>query len=210
MSEDKPYNPNAKAVHDFWRSNFDRFNEIIVTWEIKAHELKLASETLYRGFKEAIDNNMSDINDNGLDQRESFGSIWMMLCGYSLECLLKGLYFTINPNRNINNGKIVVDWKGSGHDLLTLVELCDEYLQDHEKTNFNEEEKNYLRRVSEYTLWAGKYPLPKKYQNMIPAKQLGGYAPLTLINVNQDKCTYESLYIKLTSTLERNNEQKAP
>lgn len=197
MSGNKRFNPNSKAVHDYWRSNFDRFNDITVTWISKAHELKLASNTIYREFKEALDNNMSSAGE--LDEREGFSSIWIMLCGYSLECLLKGFYFSINPNQNIKDGKIIVDWKGSGHNLVTLVSLCDEYLQESDRIVLSEDEKNYLLRASEFTTWAGKYPLPKTFTKTMPVEQSVGIAPLTLVNVIGDKLTFESLYSKFSN-----------
>nr|WP_145403296.1 hypothetical protein [Paenibacillus xylanexedens] len=203
MSDKTPYNPNSKAVQDTWRANFDKFNRIIVTWVLKANELKLASETLNKEFVKAIEVNMSVPVGAEIDQREGFGSIWMMLSGYSLECLLKGLYFYINPNENIENGKIVVNWKGSGHDLSTLVALCNEYLQDDEKINLTKDEDNYIKRVSEFTAWAGKYPLPKKYNSMIPTEQMGGFAPLTLIKIGEDEQAYEHLFTRITEIIER-------
>ena len=85
---------------------------------MKSYELKLASELIYQEFKSAVDTlvsqrNIDEEEDESLFYRQSFGSIWMMLCGYSLECLLKGMYFIVNPNENIRDGKVVVDWKGS-------------------------------------------------------------------------------------------------
>lgn len=208
MFSDFRYNPNSKHVHDFWKDNFNNLNDFYVNWETKSYELKLASELIYQEFKSAVDTLVSQINvdkeeDESLIYRQSFGSIWMMLCGYSLECLVKGMYFIVNPNENIRDGKVVVDWKGSGHDLITLMNLYNEIVTEEIRISLNENEISYLRRASEHSLWIGKYPLPKKYQNTIPVLQEGeGYAPLGLINVKGDKDTYEEIYTKLQQLFE--------
>jgi hypothetical protein len=196
MSNESNYNPNSKVVHDSWRNNFDALNEIVSIWWKKSSELNSAAELLYSQFKDAIDKLWVE----GIhieDIRREYGSIWMMLCGYSIECLFKGLYFLVNPTDNIKQGKIVVDWRGSGHELLKLLELYNHATSPDKKIELKDNELDYIKRLSEFTIWAGKYPIPKRYQNLIPQESHGGYAPLTMIAVEGDKDLYDRIYSQL-------------
>jgi hypothetical protein len=206
MEKEDQYNPNSKNVHDFWRENFNKLNKSCVMWLLNAQELKLSSDIIYKEFSEATDMHFNRVKkDESIeyDQRMGLGSVWMMLCSYSIESLLKGMYFAVNK-KNIENGNLIIDWKGSGHDLLVLFDLYNEKCKENFKVSLSDQELFYLKRISEFANWAGKYPVPKKYSRHIPVESPGGgYSPLTIISVDQDKKLFDKIYRYLDDIFEK-------
>lgn len=78
--------------------------------------------------------------------------IYMMLIGFSFENFLKGILIC-NDLKNVDDRiKTLKNWKGLGHDLFELVENC--------KIKVNDEEKSLLERLTIFSIWRGRYPVP--------------------------------------------------
>jgi hypothetical protein len=190
MSQGK-YNSSSEEVHNAWKDIYGRNNYYYLNWLDKASDHKMASDII---FKECIDaiifmTQTVKADDHELEkaylEKHGLLSIWMMLMGYSLECLLKGLNFSVCSD-NICDG-VLRSWHSSGHDLIKLVKLYNDSCNENDSIVANDDMLNFLERLSVYTAWAGKYPLPKKYKDLIPIKySTGGSAPKGLIKFGED------------------------
>jgi hypothetical protein len=88
--------------------------------------------------------------------------IYLMIVGFAVENYLKGIYVISNPDI-IENDKLV---KLNRHDILKLLyEL---------KFEISKEEIYLVERLEEFVLWAGRYPIPAKFERLIPKKHREG------------------------------------
>ena len=54
-------------------------------------------------------------------------------------------------------------WKCNGHDLTRIALTCD--------VKFNKDELVFLKRYTEFTVWAGRYHIPLTYNDYLDAFQ---------------------------------------
>lgn len=110
----------------------------------------------------------------------SYISICMMLYGYSLECLLKGIYLVNNYGE--------LDRKIKSHNLIDIFNFANTQLSDEDKISLNDKEHYLLERLSTFTIWAGKYPLPLNFEELMPCESpSGGYIPLSHSNLSDNE-----------------------
>lgn len=92
-------------------------------------------------------------------QAISFGPVFQMLAGYSLEALLKGIIVARKPNV-IKGTHFIKDFLSHDFDeLLLLAEIT-----------FDERRHEFLRRLTTAVLWVGKYPVSTGAHKMQPTK----------------------------------------
>ncbi len=84
-----------------------------------------------------------------------------MLMGYSLENLLKGILIFQNPEKYLPEDKNRFKIKG-GHNLPKLCEDCN--------INLKTIEENYLKMLSFYSEWGGRYPIGS-HEHHIPLER---------------------------------------
>lgn len=91
----------------------------------------------------------------------------MMLAGLTIENLLKGVCIGKEPPLS-NDG----DFRLRTHKLLDLAARADLAL--------GEDERGLLERLEVFIEWAGRYPIPLSYKDMLPRTlPTRGFAPLT-------------------------------
>ena len=89
-------------------------------------------------------------------------NVYRMLMAYALENLLKAKWIKLNirgKNRQILKIEQLPK-EINGHDLVKLgkqVHLC-----------FTDEDEELLHSLTLYSTWAGRYPVPKEFQNLRP------------------------------------------
>lgn len=116
-----------------WHRAFDGSQPVV--WYIKAAELAAASEALRQG---------------PLRQHLPMQDQALLLLGYAIENLLKGLI--------LQAGKAMIEQgekqpgEITGHDLGKLAESAGEHP--------SAKEAELLARLTTYTVWRGKYPVP--------------------------------------------------
>jgi hypothetical protein len=92
----------------------------------------------------------------------------LLLEGFSIECLLKGLYIA-DDNELAINGKINNPIRKS-HDLISWCRLTD--------TTLNEREKALFETLSLVITSYGRYPVPMKFtDNPLEKTEEKGYKP---------------------------------
>lgn len=94
--------------------------------------------------------------DDSEDPISKHQDVALLLMGYCLESALKGI-FILKGNRGINKEKLSGDI--NTHDLTKLCELIGFDPGD-------EHEKLLVERLSQFTVWKGRYPAPKSSNNL--------------------------------------------
>jgi len=92
----------------------------------------------------------------------SVSQIYLMTVGFAVENYLKGIYVISHP-KIIEDDKLV---KLNRHALLQLMREL--------KFIISKEEMDFVERLEEFVLWAGRYPIPAKFDRLIPKKHREG------------------------------------
>jgi hypothetical protein len=98
-------------------------------------------------FAEAIGNPMKDRES---DQYVYVGGVFLMLAGFAIEALLKGILIAGNPT-TVSQGRLP-KWL-LNHDLAGLMQRAN--------VRLTEAEAELLRRLTEAVQWRGRYPVPR-------------------------------------------------
>lgn len=82
-------------------------------------------------------------------------NVFMMLIGFSMENFLKGIIITRRPDllRTKRDRRRIF-----GHDLNDLIELS--------KIHISDDERHVANRLTQYSLWIGRYPSPKSIEDL--------------------------------------------
>ncbi len=80
----------------------------------------------------------------------------VMLSGFALENLLKGILVARDPSR-VGSAEQLFSW-GHDHDLVLLAADA--------KIALSRTEQRVMRRLTDYTTWAGRYPSARKVRHM--------------------------------------------
>lgn len=92
----------------------------------------------------------------------SVSQIYLMIVGFAVENFIKGIYVILNPDI-ITDDRLV---KLNRHDILQLLREL--------KFTISKEEIDLVERLEEFVLWAGRYPIPAKFERLIPKKHREG------------------------------------
>lgn len=136
---------DTKLKKDF----FDAAIESPGSWLTEAMQLKVAAERIDWLFKPLTED----------EQAASLMPTYRFLIGLSFENLIKGILHA-QGNKVTENGKFTKLF--SKHDLGYLVKKLDP-----SKINITEDENNILDELTPYVIWAGRYPLPKGWNDII-------------------------------------------
>lgn len=151
------------------KSDFISSSKILDFWLSEAEILKNSSDLIYSNIRKANSKleKLFALNQNPRGKkRKTFLRLFsvrrnfqvcLMLWAYSIENLIKGIYIDQNGIDEIE-GKI--HKKIIKHDLL---ELLKEVKLD---GKFNKMDGKFLNILSEMSVWAGRYPVPTRFENI--------------------------------------------
>ncbi len=142
----------------------------VALWEEKALSLKLASEKIYANLVEISETIEQDVNTGKNTDKSTYflasglSSIWMLSSGYAVESSIKALIIlTVSPSTPIIIEKkrkkylnINVLFGVDSHNLNNLLKKVEAIY----KPKFTDEELLFMYRMTTYTIWRGKYPIP--------------------------------------------------
>ena len=119
-------------------------------WLEAARRLKISADIIFSQLKQLELSHPSKPVER--QKQWAFIESYMMLSGFALENLLKGIYVAENPDK-INLEKIDLgSWGYGGHALVDLNKSI--------PVEFNQSQKDLLKELQNFTIWAGRYPLP--------------------------------------------------
>jgi len=136
--------------------------EFPLSWSWAAAQLFRSAEIIYIQYQEAIERNLQRdvVNPKhqgsrylvGEEERDSLDSnligVCLMLVGYAIESLAKGILSFTTKTLLDENGKL----RYITHDLEWLFKECN--------ISTNAQEKVALSYLTEFIMWRGKYPIP--------------------------------------------------
>ncbi len=132
------------------KNRFEATNESPGAWLIQAMELKVAADRLY----------WADHPIQDGEATVSLISVYKMLIGLSFENLLKGIIL-LRKIEDSGKGGLPTDcYTHRIDELLRVLAPRDNSLES--------EEEAHLKTLTPYIRWAGRYPLPKKKEELIP------------------------------------------
>ena len=168
--------PDPRSPKDAWDEQHGLLAGNPVAWALKADELISAFEILVTEFEERAESAPSG---------PRFSSVALMLGGFAIEVLLKGLL--VQKEAPINTkGKFIY----GSHHLIQLAEDAELPL--------SEDERRLLEKLEEFLTWAGRYPISLESGPMRPRKTpSGGFAPRTYGNPSEDWPAIRTLIEKL-------------
>jgi hypothetical protein len=166
---------------------FERIGRDTRSWLAQAQELKMSSDTILPGLKEAFA--IPPAFPGAQEKRFAFFHSYMLLVGLAFENLIKGILIGRNPalvdREKIESG--ILGRKGHG-----IAEGAREIIA------LTSDECRLLQRIEEYLFWAGRYPLPLTsgiYHNSEVQELRSGRT--------DDPATIKALFEKLVDVLER-------
>ena len=113
---------------------------------------------------QAVKEKVSDVGEGGM---HSLAAVQAMLIGFAFECTLKGLWIKKTGGDGlIKNGKYRGIPGAKDHALAKLADVA--------KVELSNTQKTLLKRLSSFILFAGRYPMAKRPEDMRP-KAVEGY-----------------------------------
>lgn len=137
-------------LQDPW-SHIYKSRSRIDCWVARAYQNKTAADFL----REKIEPAVNDFTDSSLHHRLEIMPVFLMLMGYSFENLFKALMILSGKNAVIEGkqqGCHQLNKDFGQHNLLKLASDSGYSVVT---------EKELLQRVASFTVWAGRYPIPK-------------------------------------------------
>jgi hypothetical protein len=104
--------------------------------------------------------------------------VYAMLLGYAIECTLKGIWVK-NGHVLAKAGRFVGVPKVGDHQLAQLAIAIG--------VKLSAKEKDVLQRLSEFVLFAGRYPIPKKWEKSRPVRVSGQKSSDGRMNVANER-----------------------
>jgi len=120
-------------------------------WRIQAYDLRASAGLLWYAIENNDHTQMKGYLglSEGIDIGASCKRTYCMIAGLAFELLLKSIVLEKKPNISFIDS----------HNLLHLLKICEiEICQD---------ELNILNLLTEYVVWAGRYPIPKKAEDIV-------------------------------------------
>lgn len=149
-------------THNLQRE-FEQKGKDAMLWLEQAKKLKISADVirveLDEFIKQELANPPSAENKYQIRSRDineyrirllSYIENFMMLTAFAFECLTKGITIAADPQR-VTAGKLHMSgWKRGGHDLAI-------WAKDAKLSTIK---IDLLTRLEEYSVWAGRYPIP--------------------------------------------------
>ena len=155
------------------------------TWLLCGRRLNRSAELVWSRFEAG----------SGAKFQDDWGDLpaALMLAGFALENLAKGLVIRKEPQRV--RAEYLARWtSGSGHELRELLAKADVTLEPAEVL--------VVRRLEMFAQWAGRYPVPRQFADNAPIDSLGHRPP----EISDDKRAaewdvYRALYARTDALL---------
>lgn len=179
-------------------------------WLDEAISLKRAADIILASHNEDINflEGLCPPGSNSLEVIEldqtigSLGSVYMMLAGFVLENLFKGILIYNEPDI-LGEGKLPSDERYKfirSHKLRDLLNKI--YEQIDIKEVFKQDEyQDLLERLTKYIEWAGRYPVPLNY-NRYSENRVANYLSFPHM-MGDDPALFQNMYDYFLDVLEK-------
>ncbi len=137
-------------------------------WLSKARQLRRAADSLLIKFEEDHDRYHQE---ESYDAAIPDGTTVVMMLGFAVENLLKGLYVTTRNTEKIKTLR-QLEIPGTRHELLPL---ADELKKSPLSIDFSKGERDILSVLEHTILWSGRYPCAVDIDDLIPIGDDGAF-----------------------------------
>lgn len=188
-------------------------------WEKQSIQLKAASDVVYSKLVEAnneirrlLDENTDDENLGNI--AAGLNQVWMLTVGYSIESLVKAIIIATTTKPIILNDKFNMKIFGNSSRSHDLHYLLQRKIDSPYKPVLSSEQNAFLLKITAYTTWRGKYPVPKDPMDQLrylgpDSEQLYvDLGPARLPN-NKDRTSFMAIFDLLYAKLQEAKENKA-
>jgi hypothetical protein len=176
-TKDEMRSQALQATETLFRRIYDSAAADPRQWLGYARSLKLAASVLQPHFDSEPETGPPE---RGKGFKPTVGPIYLLLVGFAIENYAKAMSVIRNPIV-VSNGKLI---RLKRHDLLGL-------LADFEFA-LSPDEEELVERLEQFVIWAGRYPVPTKAENVTPRKRrqpgLGDYLIYT-VRGDSNLCT---------------------
>jgi len=181
-----------KINQSFWKDQFVKQAKEPLSWWLTAISLRRASEILLRTVRsDSIKLRNTKVGDQ---IQPSVSLIYLFLVALCVENLAKGILIGRDPSTIIKSGLVNFDGIGN-HELKTLlVQDC--------KIKFSKDERDFLSRLEAILKWAGRYPIPKRFQEFLPRQFGNSWGQVKFFSSN-DPAISKSILDKLQKAFDR-------
>ena len=132
----------------------------------------------------------------------SLAAVQAMLLGMALECRFKGMYIkrhrvweeSDKAHAIVKNGKYVGIPDVGDHQLPPMADAA--------AVKLNQQERSVVARLTDFVLFAGRYPIPVRVENMRPVKTHGGQTIARAYISREELETAEALANRLMREVE--------
>ena len=160
VGEERELDESNPPIDDFLKWAYSMAGENPRAWQVSAQDL-LDGAMAVKAKVQPFDNAM-----------HSLAHVEAMLLGMALECLLKGIYIKrhrvwADPTKEhalVKDGAYV---GARGHDLPKLADAAG--------VTVSLSERSILDRLTDFIVYAGRYPVPSKVEGMEPVKTPDGH-----------------------------------
>lgn len=197
-SQDNSSADAAASLHSHWRHVFDGSGNSVVHWTLHAEALLDAAAHVRKSLLVFRRKLFRVRKEPKLAYYDSAAEVFLFLQGLAIECLLKAKWLA-SDGTLANDGKYL-GIKGAGdHNLRQIVYQCQQQFSmkqqlwrerksvypsdrqrehifsDKRQLNFTDRQLYLLDQLSQYIVWAGRYPIPRTaalYYPQAPNNQL--------------------------------------
>jgi hypothetical protein len=151
-----------------------------VSWLVSAEDLKACAEIIGDRFVSYFVRRLPQgaVEHTEGVQTISFGPIFQMLAGYSIEALVKGICVAREPE--VVRGKLPA-WLTT-HNVEGLLHRA--------KVELTDGDRSFVQRLNTAVVWSGRYPIPKRVDAVLKRYSSG------------DVAAFQRLYEKLMAVLQ--------
>lgn len=160
------------------RERFEGLARSAPHWRMTATELRMSADLVGDRFAEAVGNLLKGREPG---QYLHVGASFLMLAGFAIEALLKGVLIARDPTAVSDGG--LPRWLLT-HNLASLMKRANVPL--------TEDETELVQRLAEAVQWRGRYPVPRRACELPDSHSVG------LSDVNNFRALYDRLERELS------------
>lgn len=186
-----------KNADEFFKDQFDKV-AAPVNWFYIGQLLKHSADVIFGEFEKGWQAFLAAKNEPQTFEQLKQWRVYMFLSGLALENILKGICVA-RDKKIIQDGK----FKKGVHLLNNLVNHINDLSLPSDQISLTQEEGLLLEELTRVIRWAGRYPIPKQYQDTIPRGFLGAKTGRSQSLGPHSKELIDKLFERLTDMLKR-------
>ena len=185
---------------EFFKNQFNKIGGP-VNWFYIGQLLKHSADVIFGEFEKGWQAFLAAKDEPQTFEQLRQWRVYMFLSGLALENILKGIWVA-RDKKIIQDGKFSAQTKKGLHSLNWLVNQINNLSPPSDQISLNQDEELLLEELTTFIRWAGRYPIPKRYQETIPRGFLGAKTGRQSVGPHS-KQLIDKLFERFTDMLKR-------